>query len=52
MVVTNNGPSTAKDVKVADPLPAGMTFVSVAPAACGLDGTMCVLARRLTRARA
>ena len=33
MVVTNNGPSTAKDVKVSDPLPAGMTFVSVTPAA-------------------
>ena len=40
MVVTNNGPSTAQDVKVADPLPSGMTFVSVAPAACGLDGTI------------
>ena len=38
LLVTNNGPSTAKDVKVADPLPAGMTFVSVTPAACGLDG--------------
>jgi uncharacterized repeat protein (TIGR01451 family) len=36
MVVTNNGPSTAKDVKVSDPLPAGMTFASVTPAACGL----------------
>ncbi len=36
MVVTNNGPSTAKDVKVSDPLPAGMTFVSVTPASCGL----------------
>ncbi len=39
MVVTNNGPSTAKDVRVADPLPPGMTFVSVAPPACGLDGS-------------
>jgi uncharacterized repeat protein (TIGR01451 family) len=39
LLVTNNGPSTAKDVKVADPLPAGMTFVSVNPAACGLAGT-------------
>ena len=39
LVVTNNGPSTAKDVTVADPLPAGITFVSVAPSACGLDGT-------------
>ncbi|HET6174232.1 MAG TPA: DUF11 domain-containing protein [Gaiellales bacterium] len=38
LVVTNNGPSTAKDVKVADPMPAGMSFVSVTPAACGLDG--------------
>jgi len=40
LLVTNNGPSTAKDVKVADPLPAGMTFVSVTPASCGLDGTV------------
>ena len=40
MVVTNNGPSTAQDVKLADPLPAGMTYVSVTPAACGLDGTI------------
>jgi uncharacterized repeat protein (TIGR01451 family) len=40
LVVTNNGPSTAQDVKVADPLPAGMTYVSVTPAACGLDGTI------------
>jgi uncharacterized repeat protein (TIGR01451 family) len=40
MVVKNNGPSTAQDVKVADPLPAGMTFVSVTPSACGLDGTV------------
>ncbi len=40
LVVTNNGPSTAKDVKVSDPLPAGMTFVSVTPAACGLAGTV------------
>ena len=39
LLVTNNGPSTARAVKVADPLPAGMTFVSVTPAACGLDGT-------------
>jgi uncharacterized repeat protein (TIGR01451 family) len=39
LLVINNGPSTAKDVKVADPLPAGMTFVSVAPPACGLAGT-------------
>jgi uncharacterized repeat protein (TIGR01451 family) len=38
LLVTNNGPSTAKDVRVADPLPAGMTFVSVTPGACGLDG--------------
>jgi uncharacterized repeat protein (TIGR01451 family) len=40
LLVTNNGPSTAKDVKVADPLPAGMTFVSVTPSSCGLDGTV------------
>jgi uncharacterized repeat protein (TIGR01451 family) len=40
LLVTNNGPSTAKAVKVADPLPAGMTFVSVTPASCGLDGTV------------
>jgi uncharacterized repeat protein (TIGR01451 family) len=39
LLVTNNGPSTAKDVKVADPLPSGIAFVSVTPAACGLDGT-------------
>jgi uncharacterized repeat protein (TIGR01451 family) len=39
LVVTNNGPSTARDVKVSDPLPAGMTFVSVTPAACGLAVT-------------
>jgi uncharacterized repeat protein (TIGR01451 family) len=30
MVVTNNGPDTATGVNVADPLPAGTTFVSVA----------------------
>jgi uncharacterized repeat protein (TIGR01451 family) len=29
MVVTNNGPSNATGVTVADPVPAGMTFVSV-----------------------
>ena len=40
MVVTNNGPSTAKGVQVSDPLPAGIAFVSVAPAACGLAGTV------------
>jgi uncharacterized repeat protein (TIGR01451 family) len=39
LVVTNNGPSTARAVQVSDPLPAGMTFVSVAPASCGLAGT-------------
>ena len=39
MVVTNNGPSTAKAVQVSDPLPPGITFVSVTPAACGLAGT-------------
>jgi uncharacterized repeat protein (TIGR01451 family) len=39
LVVTNNGPSTAKAVKVSDPLPAGIAFVSVTPATCGLAGT-------------
>jgi uncharacterized repeat protein (TIGR01451 family) len=39
LVVTNNGPSTAKAVTVSDPLPAGIAFVSVAPAAFGLAGT-------------
>ena len=39
LVVTNNGPSTAKAVQVVDPLPAGMTFVSATPATCGLDFT-------------
>jgi uncharacterized repeat protein (TIGR01451 family) len=39
LVVTNNGPSTAKAVQVSDPLPAGMTFVSVTPATCALAGT-------------
>jgi uncharacterized repeat protein (TIGR01451 family) len=39
LVVTNNGPSTAKAVTVADPLPSGMTFVSVTPASCGLAST-------------
>jgi large repetitive protein len=38
LVVTNNGPSTAKAVQVSDPLPAGMKFVSVTPSACGLAG--------------
>jgi uncharacterized repeat protein (TIGR01451 family) len=28
MVVTNNGPSTATDVEITDPMPAGNTFVS------------------------
>jgi uncharacterized repeat protein (TIGR01451 family) len=31
MVVTNNGPDTATGVTIADPLPAGTTFVSVTP---------------------
>lgn len=35
--VTNNGPDTAKDVVVADPLPAGLDFVS-ASAPCSLAG--------------
>jgi uncharacterized repeat protein (TIGR01451 family) len=39
MIVTNNGPSTAKAVRVSDPLPAGITFVSVTPATCGLAAT-------------
>ncbi|HEY3614864.1 MAG TPA: DUF11 domain-containing protein [Gaiellales bacterium] len=39
LLVTNNGPSTAKGVQVSDPLPAGLAFVSVAPAACGLAGS-------------
>jgi uncharacterized repeat protein (TIGR01451 family) len=38
LVVTNNGPSTAKAVQVSDPLPAGLAFVSVTPTACGLVG--------------
>jgi uncharacterized repeat protein (TIGR01451 family) len=33
MVVTNNGPNNATGVTVADPVPAGMTFVSVASSA-------------------
>ena len=32
---TNNGPSVASSVTVSDPLPAGTTFVSVTPPACG-----------------
>ena len=39
LVVTNNGPSTAQNVTVSDPLPAGMTFVSVVPSGCGLAST-------------
>src|SRR5437763_10779717 len=31
MVVTNNGPDTATGATIADPLPAGTTFVSVSP---------------------
>ncbi|MFC6340707.1 isopeptide-forming domain-containing fimbrial protein, partial [Nocardioides hankookensis] len=34
LVVRNDGPSTAQNATVTDPLPNGVTFVSVTPAAC------------------
>ena len=39
--MSNLGPSTATDVQVADPLPAGVTFISATPAqgSCTLDDT-------------
>ncbi len=42
ITVTNNGPSTAADVTLSDPLPGEVSFVSVAPSpACGeLAGTV------------
>ena len=41
VTVTNNGPSEASAVTLADPLPAGTTFVAATPAqgTCALDGT-------------
>jgi len=39
MVVTNNGPNGATGVTVADPVPAGTTFVSVASSAGTCTGT-------------
>jgi uncharacterized repeat protein (TIGR01451 family) len=39
MVVTNNGPNGATGVTVADPVPAGTTFVSVASSAGTCNGT-------------
>ncbi len=39
LTATNNGPSTAQSVSVADALPAGLTFVSATPAAPYNAGT-------------
>lgn len=41
LTVTNVGPSVARDVVLEDPLPAGLTFVSVSDARCAeLSGTV------------
>ncbi len=44
LVITNYGPATATDVKVSDPLPAGLTLVSVQPSQGSCDsGITCLL---------
>ncbi len=40
---TNNGPSTATNVSVTDPLPAGVTFVSATPSCTGTTTLTCAL---------
>jgi uncharacterized repeat protein (TIGR01451 family) len=40
LVVTNNGPDTARNVRVADALPAGLTYVSASPECSAVDATV------------
>jgi uncharacterized repeat protein (TIGR01451 family) len=40
LTVTNNGPSTATDIDIADDLPAGVTFVSASDAGTELGGVV------------
>lgn len=40
LVVTNDGPSPARDIRVSDPLPRGLSFVSAADGCAFADGTV------------
>ena len=42
ITVTNNGPESADDVRLSDPIPAGMTFVSATPSQGTCTGTALV----------
>jgi len=47
LVVTNFGPSTARDVRVSDPLPRGLSFVSASRGCTFADGTVTCTAAEL-----